>query len=98
MISYRDVFPSDGPGLSANFLSYLDELNENPNLGLILRKTRPSATEELTWFANYCNDIEKGNIVVTVAAVEDGEPIGVCDVERLAPGSYISHKGSWALR
>jgi RimJ/RimL family protein N-acetyltransferase len=97
MIRYRGVFLSDGPGLSANFLSYLDELNENPTLGLVLRKTRPSAGEELTWFGHYYNDIEKGNIVATIAAAEDGEPIGVCDVERQAPGSYISHKGELGL-
>ena len=37
-IIYRDVLPEDGRDHSANFSSFIDELEENPNLGLVLRK------------------------------------------------------------
>lgn len=97
MITYRDVAPSDFEDLHATFLSYIDELKENPSLGLVLRKDKPTAGEELDWFAGYINGVEKGNVISTAAVNESGKVVGLCDVERLSPGTYSSHKGELGL-
>lgn len=97
MITYRDVSPADFEDMHANFLSYIDELKENPNLGLVLREDHPSAAEELEWFARYIRGVESGDIVTTVAINESRNVVGLCDVERLLPGSYASHKGELGL-
>ena len=97
MITYRDVAPSDFKDLHENFLSYIDELKENPDLGLVLMKEKPTAAEELDWFARTVSGIERGNTVTTVAVNEGGRVVGLCDVRRVSPGTYGSHKGELGI-
>lgn len=97
LITYRDVIPEDYSSLSANFSSYIDELDENPNLGLVLRKEKPTPAEELRWFSGFYDGFEKGNVVATAAVEENAGAVGLCDVGRTFPGSYSSHRGELGI-
>ncbi|HZW57680.1 MAG TPA: GNAT family N-acetyltransferase [Nitrososphaerales archaeon] len=92
MITYRDVKATDFEGLVTNFYSYFDELKENPDLGLVLYRQKPTIAQELEWFSHLFRNIEHGDAVATVAE-ENSRPVGMCEVNRLRPGTDISHRG-----
>jgi len=75
----------------------MDELKENPDLGVGLRKEKPSLAEELQWFSNFYKSLEEGNAIATVAEDDSSKVVGVCEVERIHPGSYASHRGELGL-
>ena|SRR5579862_4548137 len=83
--------------MSQNFYSLMDELKENPDLGVILRKKKPSVSEELQWFSNFYKNLDEGNGVATVAEAKKSKVVGICQVERIQPGSYASHRGELGL-
>jgi RimJ/RimL family protein N-acetyltransferase len=96
LIIYRDVRPSDFESLSNNFFSFIDELKENPDLGLVLVKKKPTLSEELEWFSDFYKNVEQGKTIATVAET-DSKVVGVCEVERMRPDSDVSHRGELGL-
>jgi len=92
----RDVRPSDFDDIVRNFYSYFDELTETPDLGLILFKEKPTLSEELSWFADFYDSVEKGDTVGLVAE-EDTKVVGICEVHGLRPDSDISHRGELGI-
>jgi RimJ/RimL family protein N-acetyltransferase len=75
----------------------MDELSDNPDLGVVLMKKKPTVAEELQWFSNFYKNFEEGNAVATVAENDNSRIVGMCEVERLHPGTYISHRGELGL-
>jgi RimJ/RimL family protein N-acetyltransferase len=96
LIVYRDVTPSDFESLSSNFFSFLEEANENPELGLVLLKKKPSLAEELEWFSSFYKNVEQGRTITTVAEV-DSRVVGMCEVEGMRPDSDVAHRGGLGL-
>jgi RimJ/RimL family protein N-acetyltransferase len=96
LIIYRDLKPSDFESMADNFYSFLDELEENPDLGLVLPRKRPSISEELQWFSDLYKKVEEGKTVATVAEGES-KVIGMCEIEGLRSESDISHRGELGL-
>jgi RimJ/RimL family protein N-acetyltransferase len=96
MVIYRDLRPSDFESLSNNFFSFIDEQKENPDLGLVLVKKKPTLSEELEWFSDFYKNVEQGKTIATVAEA-DSKVVGVCEVERMRPDSDVSHRGGLGL-
>src|ERR1700730_11810939 len=96
LIVYRDVQASDFNDLSNNFFSFLEEAKENPELGLVLLKKKPSLSEELEWFSSFYKNVEQGRTVATVAEV-DSSVVGMCEVEGLRPDSDVAHRGGLGI-
>jgi len=93
---YRELKVSDFQSLTDNFYSYFDELEENPDIGLVLMKKKPTLAEELQWFTDFYKKVEEGRTVATVAA-EDSKTVGICEVEGYRPGSDVDHRGGLGL-
>ena len=88
--------PSDFESLTRNFYSLLDEVKENPDIGLVSLRKKPTLSEELQWFANLYKNVEEGKTVATVAE-DASRAVGMCEVEGLRPGSDVSHRGVLGL-
>jgi len=87
---------SDFESITDNFYSFFDELEENPDLGLVLLRKKPSPSEELQWFANLYKNVEEGKTIATVAA-DGSRVVGMCEVEGLRPDSDVSHRAELGL-
>lgn len=92
MTIFRDIMPSDFEDLVEIYFHAYEELKENPDLGIIFFRSKPTMAQELQWFSNLYKGVEEGNTVVTVAA-EDSRVVGTCDVNRLRPNTNLSHRG-----
>jgi ribosomal protein S18 acetylase RimI-like enzyme len=77
-------------------LSYYDELEDNPGLGVALLSGRPSVSHELGWFAQIYEKVTNGDAVLLVAEV-DSRIMGSCQVTRVSPGSLKSHRGELSI-
>jgi RimJ/RimL family protein N-acetyltransferase len=82
--------------MTNNFYSFLDELEENPDLGLVLLRKRPSISDELQWFSDLYKKVEEGKTVATVAE-DESKVIGICEIEGLRSESDVSHRGELGL-
>ena len=89
---YRDLRASDFQDLSDNFFAFIDELQENPDLGLVLLRKKPALSEELEWFSNLFKNVEQGKIIATVAEA-DSRVVGLCEVEGFRADSDVAHRG-----
>jgi RimJ/RimL family protein N-acetyltransferase len=92
LIVYRNLRVSDFQNLSDNFFAFLEELNENPDLGLVLLRKKPALSEELEWFSNLYKNVEQGKIIATVAEA-DSKVVGLYEVEGSRADSDVAHGG-----
>ncbi|MEM0141392.1 MAG: GNAT family N-acetyltransferase [Thermoplasmatales archaeon] len=76
--------------LVENYYSYYDELTETPDFGLVLYRERPTYASEVEWFSNLFRNVEMGDAIAVVAE-ENGKAIGLCDANRVRPGTDMDH-------
>ena len=96
LITYRDLRASDFESLSNNFFSFIDELQQNRDLGLVLAKKKPTLSEELEWFSHFYKNVEQGRTIATVAEA-NSKVVGLCEVEGMRPDSDVSHRGGLGI-
>ncbi|MGC9048234.1 MAG: GNAT family N-acetyltransferase [Caldisphaera sp.] len=92
----RDLKWSDMNDLIDNYLSYYEELKENPDLGLVLYKSPPKYIDEVSWFSRLYSEVLKKDAIAFVAE-ENGKVVGMCDIHRLRPNSESSHIGNLGI-
>lgn len=92
----REVIAYDFQRLTEYYLSFYEELEDDPFFGLTLANERPGMTENLEWFADFQRKSEKGDAIGLVAEVE-GELVGFCEVIRRRSDSPVSHRGELGL-
>ncbi|MHB1440292.1 MAG: GNAT family N-acetyltransferase [Cuniculiplasma sp.] len=92
----RELRWEDMNDLIGNYYSYYEEVEENPEFGIILFNSRPSFESEVGWFTNLYRAVLSGDAFVRVAE-EDGHVVGICDVRRLRPGTELSHTGDLGI-
>ncbi len=88
----RDVLWEDFGLLAKNFLSYYDEMKENPDLGILVGGKKPKMTEEIDWFSAFYKRLLEGDAVASVAEV-GGKVVGMCDINRTVLREDVKHRG-----
>ncbi len=86
----RELQWNDMDDLVENYYSFYDELKESPDFGIIFHRDKPSYESEIAWFSALFKLIKEDDAVAVVAEV-DGKVVGLCDSQRMRPGSEISH-------
>ena len=94
-VKIRELRWEDFADIVRNYYSFHDELEDNPDMGLIIDERRPSMEEETTWFGALYADFLAKKAVVFVAEA-DGHVVGVCDV-RGGVRRPVSHVGTLGL-
>ena len=92
----RDIKWGDFEQLVKNYFSYHDELNENPNLGILVGGKKPKLIDEIDWFAAFYKRLLKGDAVASVAEV-DGKVVGLCDINRWVLAEDVRHRGELGI-
>lgn len=88
----RDIQWNDFKEVIENYYSYYDELENNPDLGLVFQFKKPDLKDEIKWFSNLYSSVLKGD-ALAVVAVEEGKVVGLCDVNRIRPETELQHNG-----
>ncbi len=88
----RELKWNDLDDLVNNYYSYYDELRDTPDFGISFYKKIPDFSSEVEWFTGLYKSVLDGNAVAVVAE-EDGRAVGLCEIERIRPGTELEHSG-----
>ncbi len=88
----RKLHWNDLDDLVNNYYEYYDEVQSDPDFGIIFFKSRPDYGSEVVWFTDLYSEMIRGDAIAVVAEVE-GRVVGICDIHRLRPNSELSHNG-----
>ena len=91
----RQLRWEDFEELIENYYSFHDELQDNPDIGLILDEQKPSMQDEASWFCALYSDVLSKKAIAYVAEI-GGRPVGVCDI-RSGTRRPVSHVGTLGI-
>jgi RimJ/RimL family protein N-acetyltransferase len=94
----RELRWTDFDALSKAWFLLFEERTVQRDIGITLYRTRPSAQDEVTWFANLYRQAISGEAIVAVAE-QDGRAVGSCTVHRVGPSedSETAHMGDLGI-
>lgn len=95
-MAVRDLRWADFDGWMDLYLTRFDEIRRNPDLGVYLRQSRPTRSEEVAIFSEVYRKVRAGDAVVAVAERE-GRIVGVCSVHRRGDHLEDRHVGELAI-
>jgi ribosomal protein S18 acetylase RimI-like enzyme len=88
----RAVTWSDFEGVAAFRLHRYDQIDEDPDYGMVSNPSRPSPGELASWFGELHRAVLEGRAVCSVA-VEDGTVVGLCSVRPEGNARETRHVG-----
>lgn len=89
----RELRWEDFTQMAENYRSYYDELEQNPEFGLILEREKPSESRQVEWFSKLYRDFKEGRTLVRVAEI-DGRIAGDCDIRMRRDLEGVGHTGT----
>jgi RimJ/RimL family protein N-acetyltransferase len=93
----RELRWSDFDPVRETFYRLFEERTADPEIGITLFRTRPSYSDEVTWFTSLYRKVLAGDAIVAVAEL-GGQAVGHCTIGRAGPtedseGSHVGELG-----
>jgi ribosomal protein S18 acetylase RimI-like enzyme len=92
MPTVRDLAWTDFEGLTALYFTRYEEVDHNPDLGVLLRDPRPTMGEETAWFSGLYRELLEGVSIASVAE-EDARIVGMVVVHGNRAAVERAHVG-----
>jgi RimJ/RimL family protein N-acetyltransferase len=95
-VAVRGVGWDDFDGLFALRLSRYDEIDRDPNYGMVSLAARPTVGEFSAWFGELHKALLEGRAICSVVE-EDGRVVGMCSVRADSPHVETRHVGTLGI-